>query len=141
YREIPGQRTMTSMLTTIALVAIGALSATPVTPSAAVSTQSLDSTPPSARRVGVRIDDVMIPMRDGTKLSADIYLPADTGRYPVLVTRSPYPTIGGKAAFRATPSRAEIFVRQGFAVVVQDTRGRGDSQGRFGYHFQEGPDG
>ncbi len=34
--------------------------------------------------------DVMIPMRDGVRLQADIYRPSKPARYPVLVTRSPY---------------------------------------------------
>lgn len=88
-----------------------------------------------------RLVDVVVPMRDGVRLSADVYLPEGAGPFPVLITRSPYPMIAGKAAFRADSNRAGVFVRAGFAVVVQDTRGRGDSEGQFGYHFTEGHDG
>lgn len=105
-----------------------------------LSLASIGACKPAAERE-TGLVDLVVPMRDGVRLSADVYLPEGSGPWPVLVTRSPYPRIGGKAAFRAHPDRAGVFVREGFAVVVQDTRGRGDSEGDFGYHFTEGPDG
>jgi predicted acyl esterase len=38
-----------------------------------------------------RQDDVPVPMRDGVKLLADVFYPAEPGRYPVLIAASPYP--------------------------------------------------
>ncbi|HEX3526262.1 MAG TPA: CocE/NonD family hydrolase, partial [Thermoanaerobaculia bacterium] len=39
---------------------------------------------------------VMIPLRDGVKLAADVWLPAAPGRYPVLLARTPYMKTGLK---------------------------------------------
>ena len=34
--------------------------------------------------------NIMVPMRDGTLLSTDIYVPAGGGRYPAILIRDPY---------------------------------------------------
>jgi uncharacterized protein len=87
--------------------------------------------------------NVMVPMRDGVKLSADVYLPArngapQAGRFPVLVCRTPY----GKTPTTSSPRDAgDYFARRGYAVVIQDCRGRYDSQGKFYIDVNEGPDG
>ncbi len=65
---------------------------------------------------------VLVPMRDGVQLSTDVYLPAASGRFPVLVTRSPYDKKGER-------ERGEFFARHGYVFVAQDTRGRYTSQG------------
>jgi putative CocE/NonD family hydrolase len=67
--------------------------------------------------------DVMVPMRDGTKLATNVYRPRKDGRYPVILMRSPYgkPGAEGGEALRYTTA--------GYAMVVQDCRGRGQSQG------------
>jgi putative CocE/NonD family hydrolase len=66
--------------------------------------------------------DVAVPMRDGVTLRANVFRPAAPGRFPVLVHRTPY----GKAQ-----GGFEGFVRAGYAVVSQDTRGRYASEGEF----------
>src|SRR5690242_20221288 len=67
--------------------------------------------------------DVMVPMRDGVKLAADVYLPAAAGgALPTILERTPY----GKARDAAT---ARYFASHGYTVVVQDTRGRFNSEG------------
>ena len=38
-----------------------------------------------------REDDVVVPMRDGVELLADVFRPAAPARYPVLIAASPYP--------------------------------------------------
>ncbi len=67
-----------------------------------------------------------IPMRDGTVLRADVYRPVGQ-RCPALVFRTPYDRTGlgmyGTFALRAASA--------GYAVVMQDTRGRGASDGDF----------
>lgn len=81
--------------------------------------------------------DVPIPMRDGTKLAASVYLPAQEGRYPVILTRSPY----GKPG--ANFGEAKKYTAKGYAMVVQDCRGRGQSEGLwdpFRYDVQDGFD-
>ncbi len=64
---------------------------------------------------------VMIPMRDGVQLAADVYLPRGDGPFPIVVARSVYGR--GNAGF------ARPFLDLGAGFVVQDTRGRGDSEG------------
>jgi putative CocE/NonD family hydrolase len=67
---------------------------------------------------------VHIPMRDGVRLATDIYLPSEDGKFPLLLSRTPYSKQRGQEnALRA--------VRNGFAVAVQDTRGRYQSEGAF----------
>jgi predicted acyl esterase len=75
---------------------------------------------------------VLIPMRDGVRLSADVWLPQVPGRYPVLLARTPYMKTGLKLA-----EWAGYFAKRGYVVVVQDTRGRGDSEGAFDAFFGE----
>jgi len=84
--------------------------------------------------------DVKIPMRDGVKLSANIYFPkSGEGPFPVLMNRTPYVKDGaGRALLR---SNAKIFTDAGYAIVHMDVRGRGDSEGKFNPYFQEIEDG
>ena len=80
--------------------------------------------------------DVVVAMRDGVRLRADIVRPSD-GRFPTLVYRTPY---GKHAALKdyTTFTRA---VDRGYAVVVQDVRGRYASDGEFRPYENEGRDG
>ena len=71
--------------------------------------------------------NVMIPVRDGTRLAADVYLPAKDGqplegRFPTILSRTPYNKDGMKG-------EAEWFVARGYAAVMNDTRGRFGSEG------------
>lgn len=77
---------------------------------------------------------VQVPMRDGVKLAADLYLPSKAEKAPVLVVRTPYNKSGarGDAAYLAG---------RGYAVLAQDCRGRFDSGGRFYAFVNEGADG
>jgi putative CocE/NonD family hydrolase len=81
--------------------------------------------------------DVAVPMRDGTILRADIYRPANDGPYPVLVYRTPY---GKQGAVRSYQTHASAVAR-GYAVVIQDVRGRYASEGLFNPYRNEGRDG
>lgn len=72
--------------------------------------------------------DVWIPMRDGVRLAADVYRPARAGepvagRLPTLLTRTPYSKGDGNLA------EAKYFAARGYAVVVNDVRGRFKSEG------------
>jgi len=78
---------------------------------------------------------VRVPMRDGVRLDTNVFHPAGTVRFPVILIRTPY----GKGA--GLPSGYGPFIDQGYAVVFQDVRGRYDSQGLFDPLNQEGPDG
>ena len=78
-------------------------------------------------------------MRDGTVLATDVYRPAAEGRYPVLLQRTPYnKETGGLSLVQTDTFRA---VRQGYAVVIQDCRGRYRSDGDFNPFLQEIADG
>ncbi len=82
--------------------------------------------------------DRRVKMRDGVELSADVYRPDAKGRFPVLLSRTPYNKVsGGKAAVE----RLHYFAKHGYAVVVMDVRGRGDSDGKFVPWRDEGRDG
>ena len=81
---------------------------------------------------------VQVPMRDGVSLAADVYRPTEEGRYPTLVNRLPYN--------KELPSTHSFFdtlraVQAGYAVVVQDTRGRYASAGEFTPFVHEAVDG
>jgi uncharacterized protein len=79
-------------------------------------------------------------MRDGTKLSANVYFPkSGTGPFPVLMNRTPY--VKDSSARASVRSGARIFTDAGYAVVHMDVRGRGDSEGKFNPFFQEIEDG
>ena len=81
--------------------------------------------------------DVAIPMRDGTILRADILLPGASGRYPTLVYRTPY----GKHFASGGVKTFEKAAARGYAVVIQDVRGRYASDGDFLPYQNEGRDG
>jgi putative CocE/NonD family hydrolase len=81
--------------------------------------------------------DVPVPMRDAVILRADLLLPHATGKFPVLVYRTPY----GKEAALAEYSTFSKAVARGYAVVVQDVRGRYASGGEFRAYQNEGRDG
>ncbi len=83
---------------------------------------------PGPRHSVVRQQDLRIPMRDGVALAADLYLPEGVqGRLPVVLIRTPY----DKSRVRGSSTDARFFAGQGYAVVVQDVRGRYASEGEF----------
>ena len=84
---------------------------------------------------------LMVPMRDGTLLATDIYFPARDGaiakgQFPALMERTPYGKNGGR--FETVGS---YFASRGYVVVVQDIRGRFESEGEFYIYVNDGPDG
>jgi len=82
-----------------------------------------ETKPPLAYKVEARAN-VPIPMRDGIELAANVFLPIGPGeRFPVILLRTPY----GKGSPDAGGSKK--LASRGYAVVRQDCRGRGDSQG------------
>ena len=70
--------------------------------------------------------DVKVPMRDGVNLSTDVYLPNEGGPFPTLLVRTIYDNQTDHCIAMARRS-----VPQGYAVVMQDCRGRFDSEGEF----------
>jgi uncharacterized protein len=92
---------------------------------------------PSAEQSGTHQTDVAIPMRDGVVLRANLLLPAASGHFPTLIYRTPY---GKQFALREYTTFAKA-VNRGYAVVVQDVRGRYASDGDFNAYRNEGKDG
>ena len=64
--------------------------------------------------------DLEITMRDGTILVADVHRPDAKGRFPVLLSQTPY----GKGS-----AANDYFVERGYVHVAVDVRGTGDSEG------------
>jgi|GEM_PF-96911 len=72
--------------------------------------------------------EVMVPMRDGVRLAADIYRPVGAGeRLPVILIRLPY----DRELYLGATIPAQYFAERGYAVVVQDSRGKWDSEGEY----------
>ncbi len=82
--------------------------------------------------------NVPIPMRDGTRLYADIYKPKIEGGYPVILTRMPY----GKGEYNCSiPVIGKLWARKGYAYVAQDVRGKWRSEGEWDPFVNEADDG
>ena len=79
--------------------------------------------------------DIRVPMRDEVMLSADLYLPCDTGPWPTILMRTPYSNNTDKNI-----ENARRLASNGYACIIQDCRGRWDSEGDF-YPFREAADG
>jgi len=75
---------------------------------------------------------VRCSMSDGVELVSDHYYPAQRGQNPTLLMRQPY---GRDIASTVVYAHPVWFARQGYNVVIQDVRGRGDSEGSF-YPFR-----
>jgi hypothetical protein len=87
---------------------------------------------------GVHVDTgVAVPMRDGIVLRADVWRPDRDGRFPTLVYRTPY---NRRDAADDSGITAQAVTR-GYAVVLQDVRGRYGSDGEFDAYRHEGDDG
>ena len=85
--------------------------------------------------------DVMVEMRDGARLATDLYFPALNGKpapgaFPTILERTPY----DKLAARQT-SKGKFFARRGYAVAIQDVRGRFNSEGDWKPFYDEARDG
>lgn len=93
---------------------------------------------PLSAQEGARVDSaVAVPMRDGTVLMADLWRPLTGERFPVLVYRTPY----GRAEAADASGITRAAVARGYAVLLQDVRGRHGSGGEFEPYRHEGQDG
>lgn len=68
-------------------------------------------------------ENVMVPMGDGVQLATNLYFPEGRSSHPVILYRTPY----GKPG-KDFPD-AQRYTQSGYAVVVQDCRGKGSSEG------------
>lgn len=74
---------------------------------------------------------VMMPMRDGTRLSTDIYRPKKQAKVPIILSRTPYQFnayINGDLNTRPLQAALDA-VHRGYAYVIQNERGRFYSEG------------
>jgi putative CocE/NonD family hydrolase len=90
---------------------------------------------PAPIPAGVKVEtNVLVPMRDGVRLAADIYRPDREGKFPVLLSRTPYNKDGQRAL-------AAYFAQNGYAAVVMDSRGLYASHGQWHPYVDEAQDG
>ena len=88
---------------------------------------------------GVRLERaVHCTMSDGVVLVSDHYYPPAAGPHPTLLMRQPY---GRDIASTVVYAHPVWFAAHGYNVVIQDVRGRGDSEGDFYPFRNEGRDG
>ncbi len=88
---------------------------------------------------GVRLERaVRCTMPDGVTLVSDHYYPPAPGPHPTLLMRQPY---GRDIASTVVYAHPVWFAAHGYNVVIQDVRGRGDSEGEFYPFRNEGADG
>jgi hypothetical protein len=79
--------------------------------------------------------EVMVPLSDGALLATNLFLPDGKGPWPAVLERTPYDKGGGDN------DNARFFAERGYAYVVQDVRGRFDSEGVFDPVRAEASDG
>lgn len=88
---------------------------------------------------GVRLErGVRFRTSDGITLVSDHYYPVEAGPHATLLMRQPY---GRDIASTVTYAHPAWFASHGYNVVIQDVRGRGDSEGEFYPFRHEGRDG
>lgn len=79
---------------------------------------------------------IMVPMRDGVKLSCDIRFPNGKGPFPVILKRNPY-----NKAVNLTAEAVTRWTSQGYVYIEQDCRGKHESEGVMEPFSQEINDG
>ena len=92
-----------------------------------------------ARKTYKVVTEKNVPMktRDGVTLFADVIRPDEPGRFPVLLSRTPY----NKKGTDDPNGPNFLFARYGYVSIVQDCRGRFQSEGEYETIFQEIEDG
>ncbi len=92
----------------------------------------------SASAATVALCDVPIPMSDGVVLRANIYLPSSTGHFSTVLTVTGYNKDAGSPTGECAGSTTQgiagdepALAEKGFAVMVMDDRGTGDSGGKW----------
>lgn len=108
---------------------------------------------------GARCLQAMVPMRDGVRLNTFVFLPDSGGPcYPVIMQRTPYGITSPEGQHVTDPTKGWLpnpkdpmrgsllrgwreIVRQGYAAVYQDTRGRYGSEGEDHVYGDDAADG
>ena len=81
--------------------------------------------------------EVMVPMRDGVKLATNVFLPAGEGPWPVVLSRTPY----GKGRAKDREKQEAEYLKRGYVRIVQDCRGKFDSEGAYRAFIDDMEDG
>src|SRR5690348_7562525 len=78
--------------------------------------------------------ELFIPMRDGVHLSTDVWRPkGSTGKLATVLVRTPY---GKESEWVWVKAFVEAYLGNGYAVVMQDERGRNFSEGEYRNYLQ-----
>jgi putative CocE/NonD family hydrolase len=109
--------------------------------------RAVPSSPPRTARAEppgpcavAKTSNVDVPMRDGTKLKADVYRPRTAAPVPVILHRTQY----GKEDAQTSEDRfakPEWFASHCYLVVSEDIRGQGASGGQFAEYAHDQADG
>ena len=83
-----------------------------------------------------RVEELMLPMRDGVRLHTICYLPAVKAPYPTIVQRSCYPATEPLAR-----THARAYCERGYAFILQYCRGTQESEGEWVPNVHERDDG
>jgi putative CocE/NonD family hydrolase len=67
-----------------------------------------------------------------------MWMPQEQGQYPAILVRTPYVRTWD---YLRCPEFGSYFASRGYVFIVQDTRGRGDSEGEFDFFSTDGKDG
>src|SRR5438874_2462569 len=73
------------------------------------------------------VRDLMIPLPDGVRLAANLFIPEQEGRYPAIFQYTPYHKDGRNGLDKEPHHR--YFASQGYACLQIDFRGTGNSEG------------
>lgn len=82
----------------------------------------------------VKTETITISMRDGVKLTVDLYRDDALAKAPVILTRTPYDRTKQKGT-------GERWAKAGYIFIAQDCRGKFGSEGTFAPYNNEGQDG
>lgn len=100
-----------------------------------------DQAAPVEQGAAVTCTVQMVPMRDGVKLATEVYMPAGSGPFPVILQRTPYNRSAPNPGTNCNVAGWRSFAEQGYVVLNQDVRGRYRSEGEFDAMRQEANDG
>jgi putative CocE/NonD family hydrolase len=109
-------------------LALAIVVAAQAAPSSAAPTRHPDAPDPESP-IGQGAQVVTIPLRDGTSLKADLYLPSGTGRFPVLMEVTPY----SRRSPLTFAAEHAYWTGKGYAYLIVDARGTGESGGSFSF--------
>mgnify|MGYP006200971955 CR=1 FL=1 len=76
---------------------------------------------------------VMVPMRDGKRMQADIYYPKGNGKFPIIFSRTPYNFNWWDVRLGAPRDMSTVLdgIKRGYAYVIMNERGRYFSEGNY----------